>query len=352
MRTGPPRPPSHRAAPSRLRRGLLIASPALMSGLVVAAEPFAADPRPEALVRLLPSVVGVEVFAPGAASAGEARPVSAGTGLVVSAEGWVLTAAGVVAPPGDILVRSADGGRLAARRLGVNRRTDLAVLKIAPGLPPVVLDIAPPEDSAPGEAVWTVGREDIGAQARTVSRPGVISADELPPEAMVPYIQSDAGLLPAMGGGPLVNQRSGRVLGINTLQYAPQGRPRLTITTPLAAWLALLPDLREHGRLRRTGIGTSVQNLTAERAAALGLAPRAGVLVTQLLPGGAAQAAGLRVGDVVLSIDGQATNSAAAYFLGVDRHKPGETLKLQVLRGGRLVELLVTAAEAPPAPVH
>lgn len=342
------------APPHPWRRRVLIAGPAMAWCLgSAAADPAPDDPRPAALARLQPSVVGVEVFARGAASAGEARPLRAGTGLVVSADGWVLTAASIVQQPGDILVRTEGGGRQVARLLGVDRRTDLAVLQIAPGVPHVVLDSPPPpEDMAAGEAVWTVGREDIGEAARTVSRPGQITAAELPPRALVPYIQTDAPLLPAMGGGPLVNQRSGRVLGINALQYAPQGQPRSTFSTPIADWLALTADLRQYGRVRQTSIGSSVQDLTKELAAGMGIADITGVLVVGVTAEGPAQTGGLRAGDVVLSIDGQAVRTGAAYFNQINRRRPGDTLQLRVLRAKRFLELSITAGESPRSAVR
>jgi serine protease Do len=244
-----------------------------------------------------------------------------GAGIVWSADGRVLTNAHVVAGARGVLsVTLTDGRAFEARVLAEDRRLDLALLQLdARDLPAV-----PAGDSTQlrvGELVFAIGHP---WGQRHVLTAGIISALDTTPDGdgeRVPYIRTDTRLRPGNSGGPLLNAR-GEVVGINAMVFG--GDLSIAIPSHVAgAWVA-----RQSGG--RAALGAQVQ------AAALGngTGQASGLLVAGLVAGGAAERAGLLVGDVLLAAEGLALESPKALAELLAQRAPGQTLSLDVLRGG------------------
>lgn len=353
-------------------------APVVLLALVVGAVRLSAEqpsPRPAAtglerlsedfralVERTLPSVV--QVVATGyAASRLEgggpvlAREHSTGAGAIVDASGYIVTNAHVVEgaqaidaliptrrrPRGSILAPRSR--RLPARLVGVDRETDLAVLKVEEeGLP--ALPFGDSQGLRPGEIVLAFG-SPLGLE-NSVSM-GVVSAvaRQLKPEDPMIYIQTDASINPGNSGGPLVDT-AGRLVGINTLIYTQSGgNEGIGFAAPGHIVRAVLSQIRASGRVRRGGIGARVQTITPGLARGLSLSQEWGVIVADVVPDGPATRAGLRIGDVVLSVDGKIMENARQLEVNIYRKALGETVDLEVLRDRQRRALSVVVTERP-----
>lgn len=276
-----------------------------------------------------------------------AQPLSAGglaSGFIVASDGHVVTNAHVVADTPVVTVRLHDGRPFDARVIGLDKRSDIALLKIeAGGLP-----VAPIGSSAalrPGEWVFAVG-SPLGLEGTVTA--GVVSAPHrvLANSPGVPLIQTDVALNPGSSGGPLFNQR-GEVVGVNTMIYSLSGGfMGISLAVPIDTVVGVVAELRSAGRVRRGEIGATIQELSHELALSFGL-PRAGsALVTRVQPRSDAARAGLRSGDIVLGIDERNDLSSEALQQEVSKAAAGTRLQLNVWRAGALLRVPVVVREA------
>lgn len=342
---------------------------ALALSLVVHATPAAAQKPtttlPDSLSRMneavnaltlkvWPSVVQIQVTSYGAreqeSKGDDARVVfgrqrSVGSGFVIDPEGYIITNAHVVAgavrvqvvlppdnPDGTLATAlTAKTSMVPARIAGLASELDLALLKIE-GVKLPALPLATYSQVRQGETVFAFG-SPIGL--RNSLTHGLVSAvaRQIDADSPLIYIQTDAPINPGNSGGPLVNIR-GEVVGVNTFILSQSGgNEGLGFAIPSATARTAFKQLKQYGHLRRQEIGMSIQTITSTMAAGLGLKRDHGVIVSDVWPGGPAEAAGLQPGDVLLFVDGQpAENLPTVNYNFRLRDSPGN-VELVVQRG-------------------
>jgi serine protease Do len=282
------------------------------------------------------------------------RQRSLGTGIILRAEGYIVTNAHVVQGSRQVRVELSAGGPSAAgsrvrsktvdaRVVGVDRDTDLAVLKVAEnGL--AHLDLGDSEALRPGQLVLAFGNP-LGLQ-NSVSM-GVVSsvARQIKPDDPMIYIQTDASINPGNSGGPLVDV-NGRVMGINTFIYTQSGGSEgIGFAIPSNIVRNVVEQILKDGHVHRGQVGLLAQTLTPELAAGLGLSRQDGVLVGDVSPDGPAEAAGVKTGDVILAVDGKAVENARQFEVNIYGHRIGQKVTLTVLRDTDELKLEVPVIE-------
>ncbi len=267
-----------------------------------------------------------------------------GSGFIVSADGLVLTNAHVVDGAKEVVVKLTDRREFTAKVLGSDKRTDVAVLKIAAsGLP--VVQFGQPAQLQPGEWVLAIG-SPFGFENSVTA--GVVSATgrTLPSDAAVPFIQTDVAVNPGNSGGPLFNTR-GEVVGINSQIYTRSGGYEgLSFAIPIDIALHVQKQIVAHGRARHAMIGVTVQEVNQSLADSFKLPRPEGALVAGVEPGSPAAQAGLQPGDVLQQIDGRPIVGSADLPAAVTLAQPGDKVALQVWRNGAARQVELTLADA------
>lgn len=272
-----------------------------------------------------------------------------GSGFIVSPDGLILTNAHVVAEAGEVTVKLTDKREFKAKVLGIDKPTDIAVLKIdAKDLP--TLPLGNPENTQVGEWVLAIG-SPFGFENSVTA--GIVSAKSrsLPDEGYVPFLQTDVAINPGNSGGPLLNLR-GEVVGINSQIYSRSGGYQgLSFAIPINVAAKVRDDILAHGKVTRGRIGVAIQDVNQALAESFGLPKPEGALVSSVEKGGPGDKAGLKAGDVILGLNGAPVKSSAELPPKVAEVKPGSTVKLQVWRKGETKELGVTVGEMQPEKV-
>ena len=280
---------------------------------------------------------------PGVPSRGE------GSGFIVSADGVVLTNAHVVADASTVTVRLTDGRDFVAKVVGVDKKTDIAVLRIdAKGLPTV--RIGNPSTTRVGEWVVAIG-SPYGFE-NTVTA-GIVSAKSrsLPEENYVPFIQTDAAVNPGNSGGPLFNL-AGEVIGVNSQIYSRTGGYQgLSFAIPIDVAMRVENQLVTHGRVSRAKLGVAVQEIDRGIADSFGLPNTAGALVANVEKDGPASKAGVQQGDVILKFNGRDINRSGDLPMAVGEAAPGSSAVIEVWRKGRVERLNAKLTELTDAKV-
>jgi S1-C subfamily serine protease len=300
-----------------------------------------------------------------------------GSGFVVSADGFILTNAHVVSESGTTAAsvkvvfktQSSDGTdttTVAATVVGVDETSDVALLKVDPAKAPA-LDPLPLGDSSAvqvGEAVVAIGNP-LGYDFSLTS--GIVSATnrtlQSPNGSVIPDgIQTDAAINEGNSGGPLIDA-SGRVIGINE-QIASQsgGNQGLGFAVPINTAVGVMKQLQATGKVSYAYLGIQGQTITSDVAAALGLSLNEGVLVAVVADGSPAARAGVNGGsqqidlqgqvfvvggDVITAMDGESLASMEELGAALMKHKPGDSVTLTVVSGGKTRDVKVTLVERP-----
>lgn len=268
---------------------------------------------------------------------------SLGTGFIISPDGYVVTNNHVVHEADEVLVKMSDGTEWDAKVIGTDAKLDLALIKIdAKGLKAVKLG-----DSGKlrvGDWVIAIGNP-FGLQ-QTVTA-GIVSAKGrvIGSGPYDDFIQTDAAINPGNSGGPLFN-RKGEVVGINTAIMSRSGGSNgIGFAIPINLARSVLDDLREKGHVTRARLGVHITDVDKETMQALGLKNREGALVPQVEAGSAADKAGIRAGDVIVSIDGTPIRKSHDLPIRVARHTPGDKVKIGIIRDGKAktIEVVVEA---------
>src|ERR1700751_1842495 len=283
------------------------------------------------------------------------RQHALGTGGIVDPDGYIITNAHVVEgaqrikvilppPAGDspIEIQPIHAGQiLEAKVVGTHKQSDLALLKIeATHLPAATLrsDVRVHQ----GELVFAIGTPE---GLRNTVTMGVVSslARQLDADSPMVYIQTDAALNPGNSGGPLVDI-DGNVIGINTLMLSEGGGSEgLGFAIPAAIVNFDYRNLRKSGHVQRVALGLITQNITPTLAAGLGLARSWGAIVSDIAPGGAAEASGLQLNDIIVAIDGRQILGLPDVIMALYVHPPDKVIKVDALRGANPMSFEVFA---------
>ncbi|MGE0348170.1 Do family serine endopeptidase [Hydrogenophaga sp.] len=282
---------------------------------------------------------------PGAPGGGREMPARGqGSGFIISDDGLVLTNAHVVRNAQRVTVKLTDRREFVAKVLGSDPRTDVAVLRIdAKDLPVVPLGSA--RDLNVGEWVLAIG-SPFGFENSVTA--GVVSAKgrSLPDDSFVPFIQTDVAVNPGNSGGPLFNTR-GEVVGINSQIYSRTGGYQgLSFAIPMETVLKVKDQIVAHGEARHARLGVSVQEVNQTLAESFRLDKPAGALVSSVEPGGPADKAGLKVGDVIREVDGHAIVGSGDLPAYIGQALPGDKVRLNVWRQGKAVTLSAQLGDA------
>jgi serine protease Do len=268
-----------------------------------------------------------------------------GSGFIVSPDGYILTNAHVVADASEVTVKLTDRREYTAKVVGVDARSDIAVLKIdAKNLPTV--KIGDPNKLKPGQWVLAIG-SPFGLENSATA--GIVSATAraLPSDNYVPFIQTDVAVNPGNSGGPLLNL-NGEVVGINSQIYSRSGGYMgLSFAIPIDVAVNVEGQLIKNGKVIRGRIGVAIQEVNSQLADSFGLDRPRGALVSSVEPGGPADKAGVKAGDVILKVDGKDIDRSAQVPSLVAAIKPGATAAIEVWRdrGDKRIDVKVVALQ-------
>ena len=320
--------------------------------------------------RVSPAIVEVMVTGYGSAdeddpsaSSAVGRERSLGAGIIVESDGYIITNYHVVkgadrvrvvlTPPSSevsqpfALLRS-HGRILPAKVIGFSKQIDLAVLKVeATGLP--TIPIGRYAQLQKGQIVLAFGSPE--GLENSVSF-GLISSVLRQPDPNSPmvYIQTDAAINPGNSGGPLMDL-DGNMVGIDTFIYTKSGgNEGIGFAIPSGIVRYAYEQIRKYGRVRRRTIGADLQSLTPDLAQGLGLSTETGVIVSDVLPDSFADRAGLKIRDVILSIDGLPVDNVPLLVLSLYMKEASKTVTLQVLRGDKKLDVVVPVYEPKNEP--
>jgi len=276
---------------------------------------------------------------------------SLGSGVIMSPEGYILTNNHVTTGADQIVVALRDGRDPLARVVGSDPETDLAVLKIdLKSLPSITIGRS--EGLRVGDVALAIGNPFGVGQTVTM---GIISAtgrNQLGLNSYEDFIQTDAAINPRNSGGALVDA-NGNLTGINTAIFSKSGGSQgIGFAIPVKLAMEVMKSIIEHGQVIRGWLGIEVQPLTKELAESFGLTGRPGIVVAGIFRDGPAQKAGLQLGDVILSIDGEPAGDGRKSMNQVARIKPTDKVSILVMRNGKEIKLSAEIGlRPPPAPV-
>jgi serine protease Do len=321
----------------------------------------------ELIRKVSPSVVQILVSGYGQVEESEhgntgvviGRQRAIGSGFIIDPSGYIITNAHVVkgaqrvqvvlssanSDDSEDAVLSAKTSLVPARIIGVTSEIDLALLKVdVVGLR--ALKLASYRNLRQGESVFAFGSPE--GLRNTVTH-GIISAvaRQTDPDSTMVYIQTDAPINPGNSGGPLVNV-DGEVVGVDTFILSQSGgNEGLGFAIPCSVVNIAYQQLRKFGHLHRPEIGISVQTITQLLADGLKLPRNFGVVISDVLPGGPSEAAGVRIGDILLAIDGKAASSVPYVAFHLMSRESGDKVHLDVLRGNLRLGFDVALMEPP-----
>jgi serine protease Do len=265
-----------------------------------------------------------------------------GSGFIISADGYVLTNAHVVADASEVTVKLTDRREFAAKVIGVDKRSDVALIKIAAtGLP--FVHFGDPARIKPGQWAIAIG-SPFGFENSVTA--GVVSATgrTLPDESnssYVPFIQTDAAVNPGNSGGPLFNV-DGQVIGINSQIYSRTGGYMgMSFAIPIDVALNVKDQLLKNGKVNRSRIGVAVQDLGQPLALSFGLTTPHGALVSAVEPQSPGERAGLKPGDIITSVNGRNIDHSWDLPAVISQLTPGTEAKLGIWHDRKATEVTV-----------
>jgi serine protease DegQ len=278
------------------------------------------------------------------------RVARLGSGVIATADGYILTNNHVVRGADAIAVALDDGRRVKAHLVGADPDSDLAVLKIdLAGLP--VITFGRSETLKVGDVVLAIGNPfDVG-QTVTMGIVSALGRSNLGINTFENFIQTDAAINEGNSGGALVDS-NGHLIGINTAMYSRAGSSTgIGFAIPTSIVTQVMNQIVQNGRVRRGYFGIEPGSITPELVEAMHLARRQGVLVRTVIRGGPAMHAGMEPGDIVTAINGSAVANPRALLNLIAQLEPGTEAGVRVLRESKEVDLKVKVGERP-APVN
>lgn len=277
---------------------------------------------------------------------GDEPQVGLGSGVIVSAQGFILTNNHVVEGADEIDVVLNDGRNAKARVMGTDPESDLAVLKIDLDRLPIIV-LGNSEQLRVGDQVLAIGNPFGVGQTVTSGIVSALGRNQLGINTFENFIQTDAAINPGNSGGALVDI-NGRLLGINTAIYSRSGGSMgIGFAIPVSSAQQVLEGIVKEGRVSRGWIGVEPNELSPELARSFGIKPRQGVVITGVLQGGPAAQAGIRPGDVIVNVAGRQVNNVAELLSHVAGLKPGAPANVVVARGNGERSITVTPGQRP-----
>ncbi|KWC74115.1 2-alkenal reductase [Burkholderia cepacia] len=272
-----------------------------------------------------------------------------GSGVIVSPEGYILTNQHVVDGADQIEVALADGRTATAKVIGSDPETDLAVLKInMTNLPTITLGRS--DQSRVGDVVLAIGNPFGVGQTVTMGIISALGRNHLGINTFENFIQTDAPINPGNSGGALVDV-NGNLLGINTAIYSRSGGSlSIGFAIPVSTARTVLESIITTGSVTRGWIGVEPQDVTPEIAESFGLQQKSGAIVAGVLQGGPADKAGIKPGDILVSVNGEDITDTTKLLNTVAQIKPGTPTKVHVVRKGKEFDMNVVIGKRPPPP--
>ncbi len=272
-----------------------------------------------------------------------------GSGVITTADGMIVTNAHVVDGADTMTVVLADSNEYPAKLIGIDKDSDLAVIKIdATGL--TAARFADSDQVQPGD--WCVAVGTPFGLDHTVTA-GIVSAkgrSGVGAAAFEDFIQTDASINPGNSGGPLVNL-DGEIIGMNTaIRSSSGGSIGIGFAIPSTTIQSVMADLIKDGHVERGWLGVSIQPLTPDLAASMSAKPKAGVLIGNVMVGAPAAKAGIQDGDIVTAVNGQAVTEPGQLMSRIARVGPGKAASLTILRDGSEQKISVTLGKRPANP--
>jgi Do/DeqQ family serine protease len=277
------------------------------------------------------------------------QATSLGSGVVVSATGHVLTNFHVINGADEIVVALHDGRQASAKVVGVDPDSDLAVLKVQlTGLH--ALRFLTEEVPRIGDVVLAIGNPFGVGQTITMGIVSALGRQGLGINTYENFIQTDAAINPGNSGGALIDTL-GRLVGINTAIYSKTGGSLgIGFAIPAGAAQKVMEQIVAHGYVKRGWLGIEPQDMTADLAKAFGLERPTGVIIAGLLRDGPGAKGGLRVGDIVQTLDGSPVGDTPKLMARIAAKEPGDKIELGVYRNGKVQNLSVVAGVRPVRP--
>jgi serine protease Do len=266
-----------------------------------------------------------------------------GSGFIVSPDGVILTNAHVVADADEVIVKLTDKREFKAKVIGIDKPSDVAVLKIKANELPYV-KIGDPQQVRVGEWVVAIG-SPFGFENSVTA--GIVSAKSrsLPDENYVPFLQTDVAINPGNSGGPLFDL-NGEVIGINSQIYSQSGGYQgLSFSIPIDVAMKVEKQLVDHGKVSRGRLGVMIQEVNQDLAKSFGLDKSTGALVSSVEKDSPAEKAGIETGDVILKFNGKEVASSRDLPGMVADITPGETAKVLIWHDGKTKEVSVNVGE-------
>ena len=275
----------------------------------------------------------------------ERQKQSLGSGVIVDADkGYILTNHHVIEGADEITVTLRDQRQFTATVVGSDPEVDLALIHIKAG-ELVALAVADSDEVRVGDFVVAVGSPFGLGQTVTYGIVSALGRSGLGIEGYEDFIQTDASINPGNSGGPLVNM-NGELVGLNTAIVGPTGgNIGIGFAIPGNMASAIMAHLSDYGEVRRGQLGVTVQDLTPELAQAFSLQQRGGAVVAQVTPGSAADQAGLRSGDVIISLNGRDVTSSSDLRNAIGLLRVGTRVDLAVVRKGKQRTLRAVLAD-------
>ena len=288
------------------------------------------DPFMEFFKRLTPN-------APDFSEDDNATSANFGSGFIISPDGYILTTTHVIKGMTNIKVTLDDKRQYPAKLIGQDEKSDVALLKIeAKNLPTV--KIGNPDELRSGEWVAAIGAP-FGFENSVTS--GIVSAKNrtLPDDGYMPFIQTDVAINPGNSGGPLFNLK-GQVVGINSQIYSRSGGfMGISFAIPINVAMNVADQLKATGKVERGQLGVVIQEVSYDLAKTFGLDKATGALVAKVLAGSPAERGGLKVGDIIRSVNGNEVRSSSDLPMTISSLKPNQTVKLGVWRKGQMLDV-------------
>ncbi|KQV78997.1 2-alkenal reductase [Massilia sp. Root351] len=271
---------------------------------------------------------------------------SLGSGVIVSPQGYILTNNHVVDAADEIQVVLADGRKAAARVVGTDPETDLAVIKVdLDKLPVIVLGHA--EQAKVGDVVLAIGNPFGVGQTVTMGIISALGRNNLHINNFENFIQTDAAINFGNSGGALIDT-SGNLLGINSAIYSQTGGSvGIGFAIPVSTAKTVMESIISSGHVVRGWIGVESQEITPELAESFGLKVQSGAIIAGVVRNGPADKGGMKPGDILLQVEGKAVNDTNDMLNLIAQLPPGEKATMRVLRKSRETDLAITVGKRP-----